>query len=86
MTTVRRCKRDWRDLFSAEKGGELYVYCDRCETQVHAVQTRAAFEAAVVDGKCVWFTVLSESDEKAVVFGGPAATVFNPGLPLTWEE
>ena len=30
-------------------------YCDQCDRTVHPVKTKAEFDSAMLEGKCVWF-------------------------------
>ena len=45
-------------------------YCDHCERTVHPVKTKAEFDKAMLEGKCVWFDRVAEIALE-VLSGGP---------------
>ena len=48
-----------------------HKYCDHCERTVYPVKTKAEFDEAIRDEKCVWFDRVVDLTQAMKGWGGP---------------
>jgi hypothetical protein len=94
-----QCSIPWEDMVDVD--GRI-KHCSTCEKDIYPVRTKAEFDQAMLDGKCVWFDRGSNAPplefgmvHRAIhyrplppgaVGGIGGSRVPKGGKPLVWED